>query len=128
MGPTPEMRYEETLTFAGNDTQQTYWVYTHGYTKLTISGHWTGTMIGSVLLEGTDEPEDVGEDFQPSPAATEIDTVATLVNTAPAGTASTAQTRDEYDNVLPRFVRLKMTETNNQAGDLRLTLVFKAAS
>ena len=128
MGPTPEMIYKETLTFAGGDAQSTYWIYTYGFTKVTISGYWTGSMIGSPVLEGTDEPPEVDNDFQPSPAAVEIDSVATLANVKPAGSASTAGARDEYDNVLPRFVRIKMTETNTQAGTLVLTFTFKSAS
>lgn len=130
MSPTVQMVVKQTLTFAGNDTQSTNWIYTAGYDKLTISGYWTGSInqTGGVLLEGTDDPPDPNLAFQPNPDAVDIDTVASLANVLPAGTASTAGARDEYSNVLPRFVRVKMTETDTQAGTLVLTFVFKSSS
>jgi hypothetical protein len=128
MGPTPEMSIQQTLTFTGADTQSGLWIYTYGYTKLTVSGSWTGLIAGSVLLEGTDEPPEPDGLHQPNPSAVQIDTLDTLTNVKPAGVASTAGARDEYDNVLSRFVRLKMTETATEAGVLTVRLTFKAAS
>lgn len=128
--PTTEMRVPITLTFAGNDTQTSNWIYVHGYDKMSVSGYWTGsiTQTAGVIIQGTDQPPEHGGTFQPSPSAVEIDDIVTLTNIAPAGTASTAGARDEYSNVLPMFVRVKMTETATEAGTLVLVFVFKSSS
>lgn len=126
---TPELIVPINLTVASNTTSTTNWVYVHGYTKLEVSGYWTGSIEGSVILQGTNEPPEPGDGtFQPAPAATEIFPLATLTNMLPAGTASTAGVVDDYDNVLPRFVRLSITETATEAGTIVGHLVAKSAS
>lgn len=127
---TPEMSVPFNLTVASNTTSTTDWVYVHGYSKLEISGYWTGSIEGTVTLEGTNEPTEPSRRgvYAPSPAATEIFDLADLSNILPAGTASTAGAVDDYENVLPKFVRLSITETATQAGTLVGHLVAKSTS
>jgi hypothetical protein len=125
---TPEVDFPFNLTVASNTTSTTNWFYVHGYTKLEISGYWTGSIAGTVTLEGTNEAPEADGTFQPSPSAVEIFDLADLANILPAGTASTAGAVDDYSNVLPRFVRLSITETATEAGTLVGHVVAKSAS
>lgn len=130
MDPTTEMRVPVTLTFAGSDAQTSGWIYVDGYTKVSVSGYWTGSInqTAGVIIQGTDAPVEHGLEFQPDPTAVEVDDVTTLTNIAPVGTASTVGARDEFDNILPQWIRVKMTETDAEAGTLVMVLVFKSHS
>jgi hypothetical protein len=127
---TPELDFPLNLTVASNTTSTTQWFYVHGYSKLEISAYWTGSIAGTVTLQGTNEGPvgGVGSTFQPEPTAVQIFPLDDLVNTLPAGTASTAGTVDDYENVLPKFVRLSILETATEAGTLVGHLVAKSTS
>lgn len=131
MDPTTHKRADFTLTHAGSDTQTTDWIRVDGYTKATVSGSWTGDLTSAVTIEATDEPAAWvvgGGAPQPAPTAVQIDTVVTLTNVAPAAAASTVGARDEYDNLLPIWVRLKSIASTAESGVLDMTLVLKATS
>lgn len=130
MPPTQPMTVRATLTFTGSDTQVTPWIPVRGYTKMSVSGKTTGTATasGGVVIQATDVPPSPNLNYQPDPEAEDIDTLETLTNVVLSGTASTVGARDEYDNVLPLWVRAQVEETAGNTGTVELTFVFKSAS
>lgn len=130
-GPTPFARYPITHTITASSTTYTSWFYVDGYTKAEIEGSWDDDSTAAVVMQGTNAPASADPGTpQPSStlAATSIFDLVTLTNIAPAGAASTAGAMDDYDNVLPKWIRFKFTESGGTGSTFTGHLVLKSAS